>query len=270
MVSPRVDHTATLLDDGSVLLAGGLDELAAGCCQLLPPQAGLERYVPGIGFVGAGAMTASRYVHTASTVTVAGVHAVLFVDSYGWSFSGSRSGELYTPTTSIGLANPVPPDGKNGVGYPGVTLAGIGGAGGSYTIAQVSGSLPDGLAYNATSHAISGTPTRSGVFSAAFTIGLGPGQSATQSVTFHIDRLTVATTFLNNGTLGSPYNATLPAVGLAPFTWSVWSGSLPPGLSITGSAIAGTPTASGFYSFTIRALDAVGQAAYRNLSISIP
>jgi hypothetical protein len=108
------------------------------------------------------------------------------------------------------------------------------------------------------------------VFSAAFTISLGPAQSATQSVTFHIDRLTVATTFLNNGTLGSPYNASLPAVGLAPFTWSVWNGSLPPGLSISGSAIVGTPTASGFYSFTIRALDAVGQAAYRNLSINIP
>jgi hypothetical protein len=270
LVTPRVDHTASLLDDGSVLLAGGLDDVTAGCCQLLPPQASLERYLPGSGFIGAGSMTASRYVHTATTITVSGVHKILFVGTYGWSFSGGRSAEVYTPATSVGLANPIPPDGSNGAGYAGYTLAGTGGAGGPYVIAQVSGSLPDGLSYNSISHTVTGTPTRSGIFSAAFTVADTAGHGGTQNVTFRIDRANITTTFLPNGTLGAPYNAPLTATGLSPFTWSVWNGVLPPGLNLSGSAVSGTPTAAGFYAFTIRALDAAGQAAYRNLSINIP
>jgi hypothetical protein len=268
LLTPRVDHTALLLDDGSVLLAGGLDDVTAGCCQMLPPQASLERYVPGIGFVGAGSMTASRYVHTASTVPVS--HKILFVGTYGWSFSGGRSAELYTPATSIGLANPIPPDGSNGVPYAGFTLTGTGGSGGPYTIVQQSGSLPDGLLYNATSHIVSGTPTRPGVFTTAFSLGGAPGQAGTQTVTFYVDRASITTVFVPNGTVGTAYNAPLAATGLSPFTWSLWNGALPPGLNLSGAAIAGTPTATGFYSFTIRALDAVGQATYRALSINVP
>ena len=126
------------------------------------------------------------------------------------------------------------------------------------------------LFYDPIAHSVTGTPTRAGAFAMAFAVVDNAGHAAFQTVTFHIDRLTVATTFLSDGTLGSPYNTTLPAVGLSPFTWSVWTGALPPVLNISGSAIVGTPTSRGFYSFTIRALDAVGQAAYRSLFINIP
>ena len=186
------------------------------------------------------------------------------------SFSGGRSAEVYTPATSVGLANPIPPNGSSGVPYAGFTLTGTGGSGGPFTIVQQSGSLPDGLLYNATSHTVSGTPTRPGVFTTAFSLGGAPGQTSTQNVTFRIDRASITTTFVPNGTVGTAYNAPLAATGLSPFTWSLWNGALPPGLNVSGSAIAGTPTATGFYSFTIRALDAVGQATYRALSINIP
>ena len=46
--------------------------------------------------------------------------------------------------------------------------------------------------------------------------------------------------------------------GTAPYTYSLTSGSLPTGLSLTGSTgvISGTPTALGYYTFTITATDA--------------
>src|SRR5207249_398076 len=46
--------------------------------------------------------------------------------------------------------------------------------------------------------------------------------------------------------------------GVAPFTWAVTSGALPPGLSLAGSTISGTPTTAGTYTFTLRATDANG------------
>ncbi len=55
----------------------------------------------------------------------------------------------------------------------------------------------------------------------------------------------VVTTSLPPATVGSPYSATLSASGgTPPYSWSVTSGSLPPGLSLSPSGkIAGTPTA---------------------------
>ena len=53
--------------------------------------------------------------------------------------------------------------------------------------------------------------------------------------------------------------------GVGPFTWSVVSGTLPPGLTLTSSGatatIAGTPTTQGAYTFTIQVSDAQGASA---------
>lgn len=48
--------------------------------------------------------------------------------------------------------------------------------------------------------------------------------------------------------------------GLAPFTWSIVSGSLPPGLNLSATTgeLTGTPTTLGKYSFTIKVTDALG------------
>lgn len=72
-----------------------------------------------------------------------------------------------------------------------------------------------------------------------------------------IDPVQITTTFLPNAIKGFSYNQQLSATGgLAPITWSVISGNLPPGLSLTsGGAINGTPTTTGTYSFTVQAAD---------------
>jgi len=69
--------------------------------------------------------------------------------------------------------------------------------------------------------------------------------------------LAVTTTSLPGGQVGAAYSQTLAAAGgTAPYTWSVASGSLPAGLSLsTAGVISGTLTARGSSSFTVQAAD---------------
>jgi len=79
---------------------------------------------------------------------------------------------------------------------------------------------------------------------------------------------TITTGSLPNGTVGTAYTATLAATGTTPITWSRDSGTLPAGLTLSGNTIAGTPTAAGTSSFTVKATNSVGSAT-KPLSIVI-
>jgi hypothetical protein len=85
--------------------------------------------------------------------------------------------------------------------------------------------------------------------------------------------LVVTTTSLPEATLGVTYAATLGAYGgTPPYTWSVASGSLPAGLSLSSAgAISGAPEATGSFSFTVQVSDSTSpesQTASASLSIS--
>lgn len=71
---------------------------------------------------------------------------------------------------------------------------------------------------------------------------------------------TITTTALTGATVGAAFAQTIAATGTAPLTWALQSGSLPAGLALDGAtgAIAGTPTAAGAYSFTLRATNSAG------------
>jgi hypothetical protein len=84
--------------------------------------------------------------------------------------------------------------------------------------------------------------------------------------------ITVNPATLPNGSVGTPYNQLLSATGgTAPYTFSLSSGSLPPGLLLNGGTgtIAGTPTTAGTFSFSITATDANGCTGSRPYSITI-
>jgi subtilase family serine protease len=71
--------------------------------------------------------------------------------------------------------------------------------------------------------------------------------------------LSITTTALAPGTVGIGYAQTLAATGrIAPYTWSVTSGSLPAGLSLAPATgvISGTPATAGTYTFTVQVADA--------------
>jgi para-nitrobenzyl esterase len=86
----------------------------------------------------------------------------------------------------------------------------------------------------------------------------------------------ITTASLSDGTIGAAYTQTIQATsGIAPFSWSVSSGSLPHGLALDASAsssvaISGTPdTAQANVAFTIQVRDADSQAASQSFVVSI-
>ena len=66
-------------------------------------------------------------------------------------------------------------------------------------------------------------------------------------------------------TEGTVYSVALKAKkGTAPYTFSVTSGTLPPGLTLSSSGLlSGSPTSSGTYDFTVGVTDDVGNTGVR-------
>ena len=81
----------------------------------------------------------------------------------------------------------------------------------------------------------------------------------------------VTTTSLTVGTIGVPYAASLSAGGgLAPYSWAVTGGTLPPGIHLAANgALSGTPTISGRYQVTFTVTDSNFLSTAASLVISI-
>ncbi len=78
----------------------------------------------------------------------------------------------------------------------------------------------------------------------------------------------ITTTTLQGGKAGAAYSQTLAATGTAPITWSIESGSLPAGLTLSGNTISGTPTTAGTFTFKVKAANGAGSDT-KDLSIVI-
>jgi hypothetical protein len=115
----------------------------------------------------------------------------------------------------------------------------------------------------ATSATITATAIGGSHPSISFTFAINPPTAA----------LTVTTTTLPNGTENVSYSQQVAATGgVTPYKWSLASGTLPTGLSLsTAGVISGTPTASGNFSFTVEVADAESppQTATQPLGITI-
>ncbi len=87
--------------------------------------------------------------------------------------------------------------------------------------------------------------------------------------------LSVTTTSLPRGVVGTPYSAGLAASGgITPYSWSVVSGALPAGLSLDAASgvISGTPQVAGTSTVTVKVTDAsspVPQTATATFSITV-
>ncbi len=80
----------------------------------------------------------------------------------------------------------------------------------------------------------------------------------------------ITTTSLPAGRVGTAYAAPLAATGgTGTRTWSVASGSLPAGLSLSGAQITGTPTVAGTSTFALKVTDAAGRSSQRTFTITV-
>ncbi|WP_031499129.1 putative Ig domain-containing protein [Bryobacter aggregatus] len=183
--------------------------------------------------------------------------------SFGLSLSISSS-TLAITTTSL-------PGGLVGSSYSGLILAS--GGTGPYLFEQTAGTLPAGLSLTQAG-GISGIPTNAGTFN--FTIKASDAASASTTANFSITinsagSLTITTTSLPTGQVNLNYNVGLTAVGGSfPYSYSIKSGSLPPGLTLSGTGgITGLPTTPGNYGFVVQLNDNGGQSTQTALSIDI-
>jgi hypothetical protein len=83
--------------------------------------------------------------------------------------------------------------------------------------------------------------------------------------------LQITTSQLSGGFVAGGYSATLAATGgSAPYSWSLTTGSLPNGLTLSSvGVLSGTPSLAGSFSFSVQVKDSSSATASRNFSINI-
>ncbi|MCZ4498864.1 MAG: Ig family protein [Marmoricola sp.] len=134
------------------------------------------------------------------------------------------------------------------------------------------GSLPPGVMLSSAG-ALSGKPTETGSFPVTVKVTDALGQVATRSFVVTVTPMTITTASLPNVKKGGYYSQALAASGgKATLTWSLASGALPTGLTLsTAGRITGYPKAPGTWTFTVRVVDSASprSTATRTLAITV-
>ncbi len=150
------------------------------------------------------------------------------------------------------------PSGQIGVAYSETITASNGTAPYTYVISL--GSLPSGLSMDSAGN-ITGTPDTSGVYNFTVTATDSVACTGIKEYTIEIcSTITVSPATLPGGHLGVAYSQTLTSTGgVAPYSYTVIAGSLPPGLTLSSAGLLeGTPTTQGIYNFEIGSQDVWG------------
>ncbi|MBZ5582211.1 MAG: Ig domain-containing protein [Acidobacteriia bacterium] len=137
---------------------------------------------------------------------------------------------------------------------------------GPYTYTLTAGSLPPGIGVTLANQALTiyGAPTAYGRYSADIQIQSGGQTVAAGTIAITVTLpVTITTQYLSPMQPTGTYSGALSAAGGAPpYTWSLVSGSLPAGLTLSPSgAITGTPVLGKSGTFTVAVADSAGSTA---------
>jgi PKD repeat protein len=179
------------------------------------------------------------------------------------SAGGYTDASYYTPVGKVGTPYSHTVEWKPGTGCP------------PYTYAVVGGAFPPGLTLSSNGH-ITGTPTQAGTYTFYIrqTDNCGPEGEGNAPFVITIQGgappLAVTTATLSSGEAELSYSVALTASGGASSrTWSVTSGQLPPGLTLSSDGrLSGTPTTAGTYTFTATVGDGTSSSS-KSLTLTI-
>ena len=176
------------------------------------------------------------------------------------SFSVSIAAALTITTVSL-------PNGTANASYSAFVAA----TGGTLPYTWSATGLPAGLSINSTGGQITGTPTAAGPSTVNVTVKDANALTTPKSFSVSIAAaLTITTTSLPNGTVGTAYSATTAATGgTTPYTWSATG--LPAGLSINSSTgqVTGTPTTAGPATVDVTLKDANAVTVSKSYNVTI-
>ena len=140
---------------------------------------------------------------------------------------------------------------------------------------SLTGTLPAGVTFTASTRILAGTPTESGTFSFTYTATDDDGDEAEREFDLVISSdLTPSLAVIDDqtATRNVEYSFTLPTAtgGDTPITYSL-TGDLPTGITFTAGTrvLAGTPTETGIFSLTYTATDDDGDEAERDFDLAV-
>jgi len=198
-------------------------------------------------------LTLSRLGEISGTPTTAGTSTFTVKAT---NATGNVTKQLSIIVTATTITTTSLPNGIVGTAYS-QTLTATGGM--QITWSIDTGTLPAGLALS-NAGIISGTPTTEGTSTFTVKATNDAGYVTKQlSITIKVAP-TITTTSLPDGTVGKAYSRqTLTATGTTPITWSIDTGRLPTGLTLSRlGEISGTPTTEGTSTFTVKATNDAG------------
>ncbi|PYS33648.1 MAG: hypothetical protein DMG14_31320, partial [Acidobacteria bacterium] len=252
LISLTVNSDVLSISAASTLPTGTVGSVYS---QSLAATGGAAPYTWSIlsGTLPAGLLLSASGVISGTPTAISSANFTIQVtDSASQTASKLLSITINAAPISIMTGSPLPPATVGGV-YS-VTLGASGGVG-PYSWSITAGTLTTGLTLSS-SGTLSGTPKTAGTFN--FTIQAVDANSvATTKVFSHTVQavLTITTTSpLATAVVDSAYSQQLQASLADPLTWSVLSGNLPSGITLSSSGLlSGTPMATGTFDFTVQA-----------------
>ncbi|MDE1163385.1 MAG: putative Ig domain-containing protein [Acidobacteriaceae bacterium] len=193
-------------------------------------------------------------------------------DAYSPAQTATVNLTLNIVLSTLAITTTTVPSGTTGHAYSTQLTSTGGNAPITWSLATGS-TLPAGLTLSSTG-LLSGSPTA--VSTTTFTVQATDTTPATVTQTYTLkvvaaSLLQIDTASLPAGNIGSPYSTTLVAsLGTTPYTWTVFSGALPSGYTLSSAGVlSGTTFIGGTYNVTFSVADSTGASVTKAFTLTI-